>query len=232
MMSHSDIFTYYHNYTSLSVKYEQDVQKYLTFHKEHYLKSQIAARIAHLALVPFSHFTSFLDSLLGLGVGIVAIATLGRHKKIYVQSMDSLQGFNTLLSLPFLNLLRTVQPHAEIYAPNTLLKTESNSVTFRIRNSIRNLARDCYNAEHVFQTQVASRLTYALYTLTCVVTRVADAIIGVLAAPCALITGGKYLWVNTYAYQGLHAPGIIKDLFYCVIKLISPRAGVDTLLED
>lgn len=89
-------------------------------------------------------------------------------------------------------------------------------------NPLKDIARSCYNSDNFLKRHVASRLTYALLAVSCLVTRAVDGIIGIPAAGLSILTGGKFESLNNLAYRTLQAPGIINDLFYCTIKFINP----------
>lgn len=235
------------SYTNINSKLTRPVENYVdtnwVYSRETtFIKKHILARGAHFVLAPASLITSAVDTLVGLGVGIGSLCTLGKHEPTFKTAFNHLSGAQKLFVRPYVNLLQVINPEARFsgnWADRSFAERQfglvkqamisgdgdgflSNFVTKRLKN----IARSCYNSDNFLKRHVASRLTYALLAISCLVTRVADGVIGIGAAGLSILTGGKFESLNNLAYRTLQAPGIIRDLFYCTIKFINPWAGI------
>lgn len=212
--------------------------------KTTFLKKHVLARGAHLLLAPASFITSAVDTIIGLGAGIGAICTLGKHQPTIKAAFNHLSSSNKLVVRPYVNILQTINPKAKFsgdlanqpyvvrylaqctdYKPPMISGDGDGFISDIVINSLKNVARACYNSDNFLKRHVASRLTYALLAVSCLVTRAIDGIIGIPAAGLSILTGGKFESLNNLAYRTLQAPGIINDLFYCTIKFINPWTG-------
>jgi hypothetical protein len=209
--------------------------------KTPFIKKHVLARGAHFVLAPASFITSAVDTIIGLGVGIGAICTLGKHYPTFKIAHNHLSGSRGLFVRPYKNLLQTINPEAKFSGD---LANESHLVrqlrlakqakisgdgdgflSDLVIDPLKDIARSCYNSDNFLKRHVASRLTYALLAISCLVTRVVDGIISIPVAGLSILTGGKFESLNNLAYRTLQAPGIINDLFYCTIKFINPWTG-------
>jgi hypothetical protein len=205
-------------------------------------KRHLLARGAYLALTPLSFVTNAIDAVVGIGAGVGAILTVGKSDKIYRVALEHLQGAQQILALSFTNLLHTINPQARfsrpendpgqwvhgvcIRRPRATIGVEGNGfISNFFISRLRKTGSSCYRYDGFLMRHIASRLTYALLAIACLITRTVDGIIGVLAAVLSLVTVGKFESLNNLAYRALQAPGIIHDLFYCTIKFINPWAG-------
>jgi len=216
-----------------------------------FIKKDVLARGAHFVLAPSFFITCAVDTIIGLGVGIGAFCTLGKHKPICEIAYAHLYSSNMLFVRPYVNLLQTINPEAKLadrsnfkgnipffinYHGETKLCITNNKppmitadgtgyLSDLIINPLKDIGRSCYNSNNFLKRHVASRLTYALLAVSCLITRAVDGVIGVVAASLSILTGGKFESLNNLAYRTLQAPGIINDLFYCTIKFINPWTG-------
>lgn len=208
-------------------------------------QKHVLARGGYLLLSPCYAITSALDTIMGIGSGIGAIATGGTHWTTYKFSMLHLDSSRRIVVYPFASLLGTLNPQAKFsnslrymsrrtqLAANITGKSYEAFITGSgdgfiadaVSEPLKNVARRCYNSDNPFTHHVASRLTYLILIISSVVTRAIDEIIGIIAGTFSLLTLGKVESINNLAYRALQAPGIVKDLFYCTTKFINPWAG-------
>ena len=187
----------------------------------------VLVRMGYLGLVPLSAITCVLDVIIGLGASVAAIVTLGTKKQVFQRAMTHLsQGKGSVLALPFFNLLKTINPNAQFSSRTTIGRRGDGFLSEFAITFFRGIANNCYTSQNLFTRHVLSRFTYGIMIIGSAFSRVADLAIGLLAALGAIITLGKFGSLNNLAYRGLQAPNIIKDLSYCVIKMINPWAGV------
>lgn len=85
-------------------------------------------------------------------------------------------------------------------------------------------AKKFSESENCFVKYVVSRLTYALMGICCIITRLVDLIFGLIAGLASILTLGKIDFINRVAYEGLMAPALIFDLYFCLLKTINPFA--------
>lgn len=229
------------SYISLNYTFTTPAEDYIDINLVHdddttFVKKHILARGAHILLTPVSFITSAVDTIIGLGAGIGAICTLGTHKQTFNVACYHLSSSKELFVLPYVNFVQTINPEArfsEAYIVRYLglakkAMISGDGVGFLsdfVINPLKNIARSCYNSDNFLTRHVASRLTYALLAVSCLVTRAVDGIIGIPAAALSILTVGKFESLNNLAYRTLQAPGIIGDLFYCTIKFINPWTG-------
>lgn len=192
-----------------------------------FLKSQVLARAGFLASIPSSTITSAVNMIVGVGAGFATIVTGGKCSSSFRLAMDSLDNSQKTVSVLYMNFLKTLNPQARFVNHSKAFITADGDgfITNQISTALKALALNYLSSENVFKRHIASRLTYALLAISSVVTRVADGIIGSVAAVLSLLTLGKVESMNNLAYRGLQIPGIIKDLFYCAAKIINPWTG-------
>ena len=194
-----------------------------------FVKKQIGARVAFLGGIPLSATTTILDTLVGGIAGLGSILTLGRHKPTNRFHIYNIEVSRVIVVFPYGSLLKVINPSNE-FTPKTKenrILIDSNGdglVSNFVLPKLKNYARKFAGSENVFKMHVLSRLTFALTAIAAVVTRVADAAIGLVAAAFSIITLGLYPSLNNLASRGLQAPEIIKDIYYAAIKTINPWA--------
>lgn len=237
------------SYFNLTYSFEKPAENYIEENWVHsndtnFFKKQVGARVGHLALTPWSAVTSVADTIVGFGAGLAAIATQGKHKPTFKFAIEHLDSSKKIIVRPYVNLLKTLNPEAKFSgsisnAPyvhrymayvtgqkDAFITGDGDGfITSYVSEFLKDVARSCYNSDSFLKRHIASRLTYALLAVSSVITRLADGIIGVVAATLSFITLGKEESINNLAYRALQAPGIVNDIFYCTIKLINPWAG-------
>lgn len=206
-----------------------------------FFKKHVLSRGAHLILVPCSLIANVADTILGSVVGIAAIGTLGRHRSTLETAIKHLKGWDMLVSGPYLNILKAINPEARIegYTENDALNhkthpniypkpplitvTRNGFIADRVRFlGLEKKSKEYFNSDNFLRRHVASRLTIGLLAVACLVTRAVDAIIGIPAAALSILTLGKIVSLNNLAARTLLAPAIIRDLYFCTIGMIKP----------
>lgn len=199
-----------------------------------FVKKHVLARGAHSILAPCSFITNSVDTIIGLGVGIGVLFTAGTHKPTFKFAMNHLDGSRKIFAQPFFNLLKTINPEAKFTGNDQILNWHTSPLIGAYGNGftahfviedLKIVARSCYNSKNFLKRHVASRLTYALLAISCLVTRAVDGVICIPAASLSLLMVGKCESLNNLAYRTLKAPGIIHDLFFCTIRFINPWEG-------
>ncbi len=195
------------------------------------LKKETLKRVYNLTITPFSTIIRVMDIIVGVFAGFVSIANSGKKKAIFKLAMNHLDSSRKIVVSPYRYLLKTLNLSAEI---SYLYKSDwkkfyisakgDGLITHNVSKFLEKKARSYYKSDRHF----ATRLTYALLALSSIITRVVDGIIGIIAAAFSFLTYGKVVTINNIAYRGLQAPGIVKDLFYCTIKIINPEASASS----
>jgi hypothetical protein len=195
-------------------------------HKTTFLKKQVLARGAYFCLTPAAFITHAIDTIIGLGIGLGALCTLGIHKPTVKMAINHLSDSKQLFANTYINFLKFINPgaYADLNSSQEpTISAEGNGfLSDFVDKPLRDLARDCRNSDNILKRHITSRLTYALLAISCLVTRAIDGIIGIPAAALSILTLGKFESLNNLAYRTLQAPGIIRDLFICTIKFINP----------
>jgi hypothetical protein len=189
-----------------------------------FVQKHVLARGAHLLLAPASLITTAIDTIAGLGAAIGAILTLGQSRKIFDVAAALLNESNFLLSYPYQNFLQAINPDADFGDIDAYIV--SNAIS-----PIEDFAKKCAKSENFLQRHVASRLTYALAALACLVTRAVDGVISIPIVAASVITLGNFTLINHLACNTLKAPGIIVDLVYCAVYVLNPHIKIQKDLE-
>jgi len=148
-----------------------------------FIKKHVLARGAHFVLAPALFITSALDTIVGLGVGIGALCTLGKHKPTYKIASYHLSSANKLFVRPYVNLLRVINPEAKFsgdldnlfigFAKQAMISGSGDGfLSDLVANPLLDIARSCYNSDNFLKRHVASRLTYALLAVSYLVSGV------------------------------------------------------------
>jgi hypothetical protein len=180
-----------------------------------FVKKQLFSRCARVVLTPLTLISCALDTIYGLGGAIGAICTRGKIKKFVVVAEEYLPISNLLLAIPYANLLKAINPNAGFSPTNESI---DGLFSHRVNCKIKSIAD---NAENLFKSNISLRLTFALLTVACVVARVADGVIAVIAVPLSLATGGIFTKLNDVAWKTIQFPGVIEDLWFCAMQCVT-----------
>ena len=184
-------------------------------------KSWGLARGGFLVDTPVGLVTTVADTIIGIGSGLCAVGTLGLHGPTCKVAAQHIENSRHILSKPYMDLLRVLNPNAKI---TTVANSSDGIFHSAARDWCGEGVESCQNSRFWLVRQVCSRLTYVLYAIAAVITRVVDAIIGVFAAVLSFLFLGTFHGVNSYAYTGLQVTGIVNDLFMSVLGVINPGA--------
>jgi hypothetical protein len=205
------------------------------------------ARGVSAVLVPSTFGSTILDTLGGLVVGIFAglpivfLREMGyvnlSAANLFKKSSDCIQQSNFIFAEPFKHLLRVINPKViRDKAPFTVSSSEEDSKkndpwvskdgVGLLANQVHNAVKYLIKSESKLYRHTISRLVCALAPVAFVIARIADGIIGIAAAPFALLSGGCCESLNNIAYRGLQAPGLLFDLYRCAVGFIHPPVHV------
>jgi hypothetical protein len=196
--------------------------------------THIAARIAHLLLAPASIFPCTIDTIAGLSAGAASLVTFGLISPCVNFAANELHAIGGLISNPFANLLRTINPHAE-FIPTRVRGDSAISRAISeipLAETISETADRNAHSASFFKRHVLSRAFYAMTAVTAIVSRTALAILAAPAVVLAALTLGTDRNINSFASTALRAPALVSDLIMCGIKIINPRAGEPTVGAD
>lgn len=207
----------------------------------HFLKKHVAARGAHLLLVPGSFIECALLTIYGLGCGILALIPIGTNPDMSNRALKHLSYSNLLFSQCFLNFLRMINPGAKfsgIWLPEKPSTNTETTISARGNGFITQLvyerlqkwakmAEDCYHSpKNGLQKHLITRFMFFTLALTLLLTRALDATISIPATLLAIFFFGKWESINNLSYRTLQATGIVRDLFYCTLKILHPGAKI------
>jgi len=194
-------------------------------------EAQFLARAGYFVLMPLSIITCAIDTIIGIGFGLANIFTGGTRKGTAAHTKNFLESSIYIIAEPYQCLLQLVNPRAGFepdcgdYFFSTNPNCEDSFLTEIVREFLCDKAEEYRGSDNsFFKRHIASRLTYALLTISLVISRIADGVIGVVAAPFAVLTFGKFEILNNLAFQGLKTPGIISDLVLNITCTVNPWA--------
>jgi len=175
-------------------------------------------RAANLAMAPITSAAAIVDTISGLFCTMGSAIALGIKDDLNQIAMHQLESSNKILSGAYLNLLEVINPESRVVKNNS----DPGLISSIVFPSIVNQAERFANSLSGVHKHITSRLTFALLAVSSLITRIADGVIGIIAATLSLITLGNSRRINTIAYRSLMAPGIIYDLSYCTLAIINP----------
>lgn len=183
-----------------------------------FFERQVLARAGYAVLTPLSVGTVLFDTFVGAVGSLAALATLTLNKSAFNFAVRHLSYSNLLLADPFENLLKTINPNAQIHEDK-----RNGFISAYVIESLHEFAKMTYESDsNALIRHGLARLTYALAAVAAVVTRVADIALGLVAGALALLTFGAFDQINSIAYKALKAPGVIADLMECGFLFINP----------
>jgi hypothetical protein len=150
------------------------------------------------------------------------VCTGGTNSKIWENGRMHATGFTDLFSVPFMHLVKVINPNAKLSTPSPGLLAR---FPYRLRAVAKELFKNKNN--NVFKRHFLTRAIYVGVIPYCVVTRVADGIIGVPLGIAALLIGGRSPTLNNAAFEALRAPLLVDDLFFCCIRAMNPSTGIE-----
>ena len=166
-----------------------------------------------------------LDTIAGTIIGIAATIFC---KYSLRKKAENLLDHSHSSCMPFYAVLNILHTQPEIKIKNSKSKfmdaQELNGpLTEAISGKIKTYAKE--NADRTdsnFRRHVVSRLSFLLFAVASVVTRVFDTVIGAVAFVLAVVRCAKEPYFNHYALRGLKVTGVISDVVYAVLKFINP----------
>ena len=186
---------------------------------ESFYKRHIEKRGAHLGIAPCFALTSVVDIIIGLGAGAASLLTAGTQPKITAFVVEHLASSAIMGPAVYHHLERAINPG--------LAEEVTDFKPIYFLEPLTKAAREFSSSKHFLQRHVTTRLTYALLALSCVVTRVGQAIIVLIALPFDLLTLGKIEKLHTLVYRNLQAPAAILEVFMFTLLAVNPRAAID-----
>jgi hypothetical protein len=193
-------------------------QKWVQNQNATFLQKHVLARGAYLSLAAFSFIGNALGTIAGLSIAVMA-PILTKNNKIYNLSSEWTACSGRLFSQPYACFLRTINPEAEINKSRSILSSS-------ILQPLVVFANTNKGSSNFLKKHVASRLTYGLLAISCLVIRAVQGVISIPTTLLSILTLGKFQFINTLAHQNLIAPIIIHELFRYVPQFINPWADL------
>lgn len=194
-------------------------QNWVTLNETTFMGRHFFSRAVQLTCIPVFFTAMALDTIIGVGVGVGAVCTLGRHIPTSCFAINHLNSADYLFAGFYEHFLRAINPKAQFS------DEVENTMGFFPNLPIKRLAKlalSYRSSDNFLKQHVVSRLTYTLLAVSCVVTRIADAIICIVPVTLSVLTVGKFQSLNDVAYRTLQPSGILVDLFFCTIKILNP----------
>ena len=168
----------------------------------HFVQMELATRGKYLFLACITPFAATLDTAIGL------VSVLGSfNEKILEFANRQISSSNGIISDTFFYLLRMMNPKA------TASFDRSRLLVSDVKRKAQELAKP---------SPWTARGLYALLIPLTVIDRVARFVIGVILAPFALLSCGISNDLNGLVFKNLPVTGVIYDIFFCVVNIISP----------
>jgi hypothetical protein len=203
-----------------------------------FVKRHVLARGRFLALAPSFFITSAISTIVGMGMGLGTILTLGKYPKTFKAATTYLNYSHQLLMRPYICFLKAINPKANFPKDclNNKTRVNTNSLidSYMIKPVImplHNKAEEYAKSNNSLQRHVASRLTYALLAISCLVVGAVSGVIGIPAAALSILTLGTSKSINIFTYDNFKVTSIIYDLFYLTIKFINPWASTNYMMN-
>ena len=182
-------------------------------------KEEVLPRLSYTIALPLFLICEPIALAWAAVTGAAALVTPWKRKEITQHAIKCLSeasscaigGVYTL----FLNILNPKAKHVD--DPKKVLPTGL------LTEPLENLALTCSKSNDFWKRHVASRLIYAVLPLSCLVTRVWNGVIGALAIVPSILTFGTCKSLNCWTEEGLKAPAIISDIFFCTVRFLDPQ---------
>ncbi|MDF2549940.1 MAG: hypothetical protein K0S07_1007 [Chlamydiales bacterium] len=205
--------------TSILTPIEKYVEKELAHSKgKNFLKKQIIARAAHVALIPLSVAMIAIDGAVGTGAQLIGALPLGKYRND-LRNAAKVRIFSAtpLIAKPFAHLLKAINPAAKIDLPDKFDGFFGCLVLPRIENK----AYEFRSSDHALKRHIASRITYAIGIPLAVMTQIVDLSLGLIAATFSLLTLGKVKSINNFASKNVQLI-LPHNLFFMTMHVIHP----------
>lgn len=211
----------------------------IKFSQEDDFKSRCLSRLYWMGGAVLSSLTTPVDNLVGIVSGAFSLMgeireslksqpnweSLNSRHKFTVRCFKECYG----LSCPFAGILFALNPDAVIDEDSEeywISGQGSGLISHHVRLAISAKAEETADSDF-WGDRLIAKILYGAIIPVCLVTRIADFAIGLLAAPAAFVTGGLIPSLNHCAYRGLMIDGFIQDLFLATIKMIHLESAVD-----
>jgi len=189
-------------------------------HDTNFLYREILSRGGYLLLTPACMIVVALDTIIGLGSAILSLATLGLSRDIVDLTTNHLGSTRKIVTLVFIGLLKTVNPHAVV--PDA--DDQNGFLTDPLFKKIHDLAYEFKDSDSYLAKYLGSRVTLAISPFIVAIGRVADMALSLVAVTFSFATLGMIDKVNEIACYSLEFPSVPIDLIECAILCINPFA--------
>ena len=176
------------------------------------MESRIPATRVNFAMLGGASFISNALGSVGLVFAGLGVIVFPKNETLLGIGNESQYCPGRVLSDPYQCFLKVLNPKAEIGEYSKEIVSQPNLVggaisdIFAKRVLIK--AIELQNSGESWK----SKITWGAFLCTAVVSRIFDAVIGVIAAVFSLLTLGHFKECNTLAYHGLQAPSVIADV--------------------
>lgn len=150
-----------------------------------FVPKQVLSRVMYLAGTIVSPITLLADTGVAVIAKLIHALTLNKFPDLAEISASHFENTFSILAIPLAGLIRTINPNAKF-------------------DDLQN----GFLTKQVFEKNIKNIPFIKIFGA-----QVADTIIGSFVGIVALATLGNFPKINTLAYNALHSPGIIKEIF-------------------
>lgn len=175
--------------------------------------------ITHLGLIPASLITKIFDTLAGIPAAALTICSFGTIQGINTFTESNLKEIENVIAAPLYHLVKLFNPQIKV-SPSK----ESRFMFIHGLEAVCHKAFECSTSENFIERHIYSRSTYIMLAVALTIATTVDIVSIVPLGTITLISCGKFKIINDYTFRALKFPGIIYDLFFCVVKILNPTS--------
>lgn len=168
-------------------------------------------------------FAAVGDALLGVASAVLSLLPTNRDTQLanYERFAKLTAPLGTIIPIGFVLLCIHPDPKAALGSD---MDEKSEIVTHLLRpsNWLMEHAERFTRSSHRIRGHVLSRLCYLMMAVVAIATRALFLVVGLFAAPLALVHGAKNVRYNYLTVCGFAAPAVVKDLLQITLKFINP----------
>ena len=186
------------------------------------LEREVLSRLGNFALISMMAITNTADTVIGVLAEVLNTATGGKIRPLCGYADGQLNHSKFIVAQPYRHLICLINPKANPVASSG----QDGICASKVKTFLIKAIGEIRDSDNLFLKHVVSRLGYALMAVALTISRIVDGIIGVGAVILSIVTLGKIDKINQAAFHGLQCTGVVKDILYCVRKMVNPYAGI------
>lgn len=177
-----------------------------------FTQKHVFSRLCYAAQSVLSLVAATVDVTVGIFLGLLSLAFLGKIENLNGFSIYQLQSSSNILREPFENLIKALNPKAE-FDP-----TKSNA-----REYCSKICKEWmqYDAKSF---NLRTRLLAPVYLTLVVAGAIFDILAGIVAVPLCVLTIGKINRINDVAANALSATFLLHEVIYSALLILKPSS--------